>query len=96
MIATVAASAALLTGCKSADQQWYGQVTLTSPRLCVGRHAALGDCFVGGPRSQVNALHVGQCLHVQFQAGKDNGPDRLLSVDVVAGANHRTDCPTAP
>ena len=93
------APAVLLASCAhSGTTTWYGQVTTVHPRLCVGRHAALGDCFVGGPAAQIRTLRVGECVKVVFRPATDPQTEspHLTSITRAAGSKHRTDCPSAP
>lgn len=97
-VATLAlAVTAATAGCSgSSTQDWYGQVTTLTPRLCVGRHAATGDCFTGGPTDQTAKVKVGDCVHVVFKPRAKNappGPLQLVSIKSATASDHRDDCP---
>lgn len=98
-VALAVALAATLTSCSASKEHgWYGQVMTLTPRLCVGRHAATGDCFTGGPAGQVAAVKPGDCVHVVFKppaASAAAGPAQLLSIKPASAAEHRDDCPGA-
>jgi hypothetical protein len=62
-------------------------------RICVGRHAAMGDCFVATSPALLADVQVGDCVEVTFKPAKDAGPATLQRVSHVAAQDHRQDCP---
>lgn len=69
---------------------WYGTVTTLQPRLCVGRPAAMGDCFTGETPSMLAWLRVGQCVRVTF----DRNTGRLRDLRQASFGDHTMECPT--
>lgn len=63
-----------------------GTVTQIGPRLCIGRHAALGACY-GGKEDVLSGLHVGECVHVTV------ADQVVIEVEPIPAADHRDDCP---
>lgn len=57
-----------------------GEISSVTPRLCVARHAAMGDCFVPRPGVDVSALRVGECINVRYVSGNGDGPSQLYSL----------------
>jgi hypothetical protein len=85
-------------GCGNDDlTSQYGAVSSLNPQLCVGRHAAMGECFTGATPAMLSPLHVGQCVKVTFKisGSMGTGPARLRSVSAVKAEAHRLDCPAA-
>ena len=76
------------------NHSWVGTVMTVSPHVCVGRHAAMGDCFVVARPTLLSDVRVGDCVEVTFTPAKDAGPATLQSVRHVAAKDHRQDCPT--
>jgi len=95
-------AAALSSGCSyrasipqpSGSASIVGTVTTLSPRLCVGQHAATGDCFTGADASTLSGLHVGDCVTVEFTLSSGPGPQHLKTISVVPASSHRDDCPS--
>jgi hypothetical protein len=83
---------AIVAGC-SDTQQWVGMVTALQPTLCVGRHAALGDCFAGETLAELHKLHVGECVEVTYIPSRKPGPSRLKAIKQVPSSNDPLDCP---
>ena len=77
--------AVVLGGCAKHDDL-VGTVTQTGPRLCIGRHAALGACY-GEKPGRDDGLRLGECVHVAVVDGV------VTDVEPVPAADHRDDCP---
>jgi hypothetical protein len=75
-------------GCARHDDV-VGTVTEISPRLCIGRHAALGACYSekAGGDVALSGLRVGECVRVTV------ADQNITSVEPVPAADHRDDCP---
>jgi hypothetical protein len=85
--------AIILAGC-AGSEQWIGQVTTLQPELCVGRHAAMGDCFEANP-SVFAHLHVGECVIVTYTPHDEGASVQTLSnVKEVAASSDPADCPS--
>jgi FlaG/FlaF family flagellin (archaellin) len=84
---------ALSSAC-SGHSHLVGSVTQLSPTLCVGRPAALGDCFTGADASTLSSLRVGDCVAVDFTRTNGEGPASLTNVARVPASSHRDDCPS--
>lgn len=66
-------------------------MTTTCPALCVGRHAAMGECFYGVAAATRSQLHVGECVFVVFGAPDARGRYRLKRIRSVMAKTHRSD-----
>lgn len=87
----------LLSACGgAAPHSWVRAVTTLTPRLCVGRYAATGECFTGGPPSQVASLRIGECVEVTFIPNSNDTPWRLRSIRRYPASQDRKDCPATP
>jgi hypothetical protein len=81
-----------LVACSSPPSQtWTGQVTTLTPRLCVGRADAAGDCFVTSSALPVE-LRIGSCVTVTFTRRSDAGPANLQRIAIVPPDQDRSDC----
>jgi hypothetical protein len=70
------------TACSSGTSQhtFVGVVTTTTPRLCVGRPAASGDCFLAS-EPQLRQLRLGECVSIRYKPLAGSGPrGRAISV----------------
>jgi hypothetical protein len=76
----------------SGSRTWVGSVTTLSPRLCVGRHAATGDCFVASP-TLLSGVRAGDCVEVTFKPAKGGNAATLQRVRHVDAKDHHQDCP---
>lgn len=64
----------LIAGCAhQASHTFLGVVTTMSPRLCLGRQAATGDCFVASGEI-TSRLVIGQCVEVTYRPIAGDGP----------------------
>lgn len=68
----LAVSLVLIGGCSGGDR-FTGVVTTTSPRLCLGRPDASGDCFVVDAKL-LSALKMNECVTVTYQARANSDP----------------------
>jgi hypothetical protein len=82
-----------VVGC-GAGPDWVGQVSFLSPRLCVARHAAMGDCFEGESASTLASLRIGECVKVTFTRITRDGPLHLDTIAPVDASAHPGDCLT--
>lgn len=90
-------SGGVVTACDRHTQSWVGEVTTTSPRLCVGRSGAAGTCFIVPDSRTVKKMHIGECVTVKFTTPKDGaGPSSLMAIKPADAKSHRADCPTRP
>ena len=84
-----------VAGCGAhSETGWYGTVTSLRPLLCVGRHAATGECFVAGPATV--AVRVGECVRVTFRPSTPAGGlhPTLLTIGPAHASEHVEDCPS--
>jgi hypothetical protein len=91
-VAVLLVSAALFSGCASREP-FIGTVMTLSPSLCVGRHAAMGDCFADVDASTLSGLHLGDCVEVEFTSSDNSGPKRVKTIVLVPASPHPDDCP---
>jgi hypothetical protein len=88
------ATGGIIAGCGADSNSRVGQVTTLSPRLCVGRHAATGTCFVAKSPQILTTLHIGECVEVTFTPPQDGaGPSLLETIKSVEAKRHSDDCP---
>jgi hypothetical protein len=80
------------TGCGGSGDGWYGAITSLHP-LCVGRHAASGDCFEGASSATMSSLTVGECVQVTFRSSaspvetQTSGSSAGLTVEILCGVD---------
>jgi hypothetical protein len=91
-VAVLLVSAALLSGCAS-PEPFVGTVMTLSPNLCVGRHAATGDCFTDVDASSLSRLHLGDCVKVEFTPSSNSGPKHVKTIALVPATSYPDDCP---
>jgi hypothetical protein len=93
LVLMVVASGVAATGCGShGTPSMYGTVTTLSPRLCIGAHAATGQCFVAD-RAQLTEVQVGECVKATWQESTSGPALRLVSIEAAAVSEHGVDCP---
>jgi hypothetical protein len=77
LVVGLSSALALLASCGASTRTvtWVGAVTTLTPHLCVGRHAALGDCFTTDNSGPVANLQIGDCVVVAFSTNAAEGAE---------------------
>jgi hypothetical protein len=76
-------------------QQWTGVIIQMYP-LCLGRHAATGDCFGASPKSLMS-FTPGDCVQITFvPIQSETKLSQLTAIRHVPASSDPNDCPASP